>query len=121
MTVKKEIQLTSLPLDTLIKNGESIDFRLDEPVWKNLEQGDVIEFWEDLSGWDKAPSTNSRKVKAKIVEVFRASSFSELIDNLPTSFSTDTPKEEILRDLRQWWTPEKEKQVGVLGWRVIKI
>ena len=118
MNIKKSIQLTTEPLETLISNGESVDFRLDEPAWESLVIGDVVEFWEDFSGWDKEPSPESRKVIAEIVEIFRAASFSELIDTLPESFSRDAKKEDTIADLRQWWTPEREKQTGVLGWRV---
>jgi ASC-1-like (ASCH) protein len=118
MGIKKHIQLTKEPLETLIKNGESVDFRLDEPAWEDLMVGDTVEFWEDFSGWDKEPSTNSRKVVVKIVEIFRAASFSELIDTLPKSFNRQGTKEHTIADLRQWWTPEREKQTGVLGWRV---
>lgn len=118
MEIKTRIQLTTQPLETLIENGESVDFRLDEPAWEDLMVGDAIEFWEDFSGWDKEPSTNSRKIVVKIVEIFRAASFSELIDTLPNSFTRDRTKEDTIADLRQWWTPEREQQTGVLGWRI---
>ena len=118
MNIKKSIQLTTEPLEMLIENGESVDFRLDEPAWENLVVGDTVEFWEDFSGWDKEPSPKSRKVVVEIVEIYRAASFSELIDTLPKSFSRDGANEGTITDLRQWWTPEREKQTGVLGWRV---
>ena len=118
MNIKKHIQLTTEPLEYLITNRETVDFRLDESTWEKLVVGDMIEFWEDLSGWDKEPSQNARKVVVEILEVFPASSFSELIDDLPESFQRGRAKEDTITDLRQWWTPEKEKQIGVLGWRV---
>lgn len=119
--IKKHIQLTTDPLEILIENGESFDFRLDEPAWENLMVGDTVEFWEDFSGWDKEPSPQSRKVTVKIVEIFRAASFAELIDTLPDSFTRDGTKEDTIATLRQWWTPNREQQTGVLGWRVTVI
>ncbi len=118
MKVKKSIQLTTLPLDDLLKYKEAVDFRLDEESWKDLKVGDILEFWEDFSGWDKWPSERSRRVQVKLVEIFRASSFSDLIDGLPKSFSKWQKKEEIIEDLRKWWTPEREQQMGVLGFFV---
>ena len=119
MIIKQSIQLTTDPLEKLLQNGETIDFRLDEPVWNNLNTGDKIEFWEDFSGWDKYPSEKSRRAIVKIVEIFRAATFSDLIDNLPASFTKEGQSKDILiKDLRQWWTPEKEQQTGVLGWKV---
>ncbi|MBL8640770.1 MAG: hypothetical protein JNL76_01490 [Alphaproteobacteria bacterium] len=118
MDIKKHIQLTPEPLEALINNGESIDFRLDEPAWEGVVVGDLIEFWEDFSGWDMEPQLQSRKVIVKVVEIFRAASFSELIDTLPDSFSQYATKEDTITSLRQWWTVEREQQMGVLGWRV---
>lgn len=118
LKIQKHIQLTTAPLEELIEKGESVDFRLDEEVWKNVNVGDAIEFWEDFSGWDKEPSPQSRKVVVRIVEIFRAASFSELIDTLPATFNGDQTKEETISGLRQWWTPEHEQQTGVLGWRI---
>ena len=51
MEIAKSIQLTTDPLDALLKNGESIDFRLDQAAWQQLKVGDHIEFWEDFSGY----------------------------------------------------------------------
>jgi hypothetical protein len=53
MNIKKSIQLTTEPLEELLKNGESLDFRLDQAVWQELQIGDYIEFWEDFTGWQK--------------------------------------------------------------------
>ncbi len=116
--IKKSLQLTTEPLDFLLKNKESIDFRLDEPAWKDLNVGDIIEFWEDFSGWDKSPSSNSRKALVTISNIFRASSFSDLINNLPDIFTRHTDKQILLQELRKWWTPEREKETGVVGFLV---
>ena len=45
MNIKKSIQLTTSPLEELIENGESIDFRIDEEAWQDLQTGDHVEFW----------------------------------------------------------------------------
>ena len=50
MEIKKSIQLTTDPLEELLKNGESLDFRLDQEVWQELKEGDYVEFWEDFTG-----------------------------------------------------------------------
>lgn len=118
MKIKKSIQLTTEPLNSILENEESIDFRLDEAAWAQLKPGDTIEFWEDFSGWDKKPSDHARKVQVTIKEIFRASSFSQLIDKFPPSFAERGSKDEIISELRRWWTPEKEKEIGVLGFIV---
>ena len=119
--IKKYVQLTTEPLEALIENGHGIDFRLDEPAWQDIHIGDIIQFWEDLSGWDKKPASNARRVTVRITDIFRAASFSELMENLPEDFAHGANKDSVIQDLRQWWTSEKEKETGVLGWRVTVI
>lgn len=118
MIYKKSIQLTSEPMDELLKYGTSIDFRLDEKRWEDLKVDDLIEFWEDFSGWDKEPSQNSRRVPVKILGIFRARSFRELLDDLPDTFVEREDKDTLIKGLRRWWTAEKEKQIGVLGLKI---
>lgn len=113
-----DIQLTTEPFESLINQGESVDFRLDEDRWRSLRVGDHITFWEDFSGWDTQPSPSARRVKTELVDVFRARSFVELIDSLPPEFSRNASRDAVISELRQWWTPEVEKKIGVLGLRV---
>jgi len=120
--IKKSIQCTTEPLEYLLKNKETVDFRLDEDQWSDLNVGDIIEYWEDFTGWQKEPSAHSRKAQVRITEVFRVKSFSDLIllsqkDGL---FIGENP-DEIISNLRQWWTEDKEKSIGVLGLKVTLI
>lgn len=113
--VKKSIQLTSQCIDELICEGKNLDFRLDEPQWKNLEIGNVIEFWEDFSGWDKKPCKKSRRVRAQIIDVIQASTFNELMIKCEHIEYNEQEKEKIFQNLRKYWTIEKENEIGVLG------
>ena len=117
--IKKSIQCTTEPLENLITNGEEIDFRLNEPQWADLQIGDIIEYWEDFSGWDTKPDPNARRIKCQIIDMVREKSFINLMhrQDLATFFKDDD-KDEIIASLRQWWTAEKEKTTGVLGLRV---
>jgi len=47
--IKKSIQCTTEPLEYLLRNKETVDFRLDEDQWQDLNVGDVIEYWEDVT------------------------------------------------------------------------
>jgi ASC-1-like (ASCH) protein len=117
--IKKLIQCTTGPLQYLIDNGETIDFRLDEATWTDLAIGDHIRYFEDFTGWQTEPAPNSRLVTAQITDIFRVSSFQELIiiSKSHGVFQDENP-DEIIVNLRKWWTPEKEKTIGVLGWKV---
>ena len=116
---KKSIQCTTEPLQVLIDQGETIDFRLDQPQWADLRTGDIIEYWEDFTGWQTEPAPNSRTVTVTITDIFRARTFQDLLNHhdLATFFGHDT-HDEIIASLRHWWDEEKEIHYGVLGLKV---
>jgi len=116
--VKKSIQLTTDPLEELLKNGESLDFRLDQEAWQELKTGDYVEFWEDFTGWQKEPTEDARKVTVKIEHVYKAPTFKELFDVIEKEFTRLGDKEGLLTGLRSWWSEDKEVSEGVLAFHV---
>lgn len=118
MEIKKSIQSTTGPLETLLKNSESLDFRLDQEAWKELRAGDHIEYWEDFTGWQKEPTDDARKIIVRIEHIFKAPTFNELFDAIGEDFERLENRDELLIDLRKWWTEEKEKEFGTLAFYV---
>lgn len=119
MEIKKSIQLTTEPLEELLMNGESLDFRLDQEAWQELKVGDYIEFWEDFTGWQKEPTENSRKAVVKIEHIYKAPTFKELFDVIEKEFTRLGDKDNLLENLRGWWSEEKEVDEGVLAFHVV--
>ena len=118
MKVDKSIQLTTEPLDELIRNGESLDFRLDQEAWKNLKAGDHIEFWEDFTGWQTEPTDDARRVVVRIKNIYKAPTFKKLFRVIEEDFDRLGNKEKLLSGLRSWWSKGKEVQEGVLAFHV---
>jgi len=121
MEIKKSIQLTTEPLSHLIEAGESIDFRLDQAVWKDLQTGDLIEFWEDLSGWQTEPADDARKVLVQIKKIYKAPNFLELFEIIESDTEILGSKHSLLEGLRGWWSEKKEVEEGVLAFYVVVI
>jgi ASC-1-like (ASCH) protein len=119
MNIKKSIQLTTEPLEELLKNGESLDFRLDQAVWQELQIGDYIEFWEDFTGWQKEPAEDARKVVVKIKHIYKAATFNELFDVIEKEFERLGDRDCLLSGLRSWWSEDKEVTEGALAFHVI--
>jgi len=119
MHIKKSIQLTTAPLDELLKKGESIDFRLDEEAWQGLQTGDYVEFWEDFTGWQKEPTDTSRRVVVRIEHIYKAPSFRELFETIEQDSARLGDKDELLSSLRSWWSEENETDKGVLAFHVV--
>ena len=95
MNIKKSIQLTTSPLEELIQNGESLDFRLDEEAWQELEVGDNIEFWEDFTGWQKEPTGASRRIVVRIEHIYKTPSFRKLFDTIEQDAARLGDKHEV--------------------------
>lgn len=118
MIIKKSIQLTTEPLEELLNNGESLDFRLDQEVWQDLKDGDYVEFWEDFTGWQKEPTEDARRVVVKVEHIYKAPTFKELFEVIEKEFTRLGDKENLLSGLRSWWSEEKEVDEGVLAFHV---
>ena len=116
--IKKSIQLTTSPLESIIEDGEGIDFRLDQEGWADLKEGDQIEFWEDFTGWQKEPTNESRKIVARIEKVYRVDKFSKLFEKIERDLDRLGDKTNLLNSLRCWWDEDKEIQEGVLAFYV---
>ena len=115
MEIKKSIQLTTAPLNELLQNGESLDFRLD------LKVGDHIEFWEDFTGWQTEPTDDARTAVVKIEHIYKAPTFRELFDVIEGNFSELGDKDKLLSGLRSWWSEDKEVDEGVLAFHVVLV
>lgn len=119
MEIKKSIQLTTDPLEELLKNGESLDFRLDQEAWQELKAGDYIEFWEDFTGWQKEPTEDAKKVIVEIKHIYKAPTFKELFEVIEKEFARLGDKDNLLKNLRSWWSEDKEVDEGVLAFHVV--
>ena len=121
MEIKKSIQSTTEPLEYLLRNGESLDFRLDQDAWRELQVGDHIEYWEDFTGWQKEPTSDARKVIVRIELIYKAPSFVELFEVIGPDLERLEDKAKLLTNLRKWWSEERERGCGTLAFHVKKI
>lgn len=119
--IKKSIQLTTGPLEEVLKRGESLDFRLDQEAWRNLQPDDYIEFWEDFTGWQKEPTDDSRRVIVQIKHIYRAPNFKKLFEAIENDSKLLANQEKLLVGLRSWWSEEKEVHEGVLAFHIVLI
>ena len=88
---------------------------------ERFKKNDIIEFWEDFSGWDTEPSKNSRLVKVHIIDILKNTTFDRLIDNLPDGLIPADNKQSTLTNLEKWWSVETQKNKGVIGLILKKI
>ncbi|MEM7562301.1 MAG: hypothetical protein AAF353_04520 [Pseudomonadota bacterium] len=106
-TPKLSMGLSSGGFNRFLKQGGGLDFRLNEVCWSALEAGDVIEFLEDPN--------QERRYCVKILKLYKAASFGELIDSLPGKLFDQSEKEAYLEFFSKWWSPESEAREGTMA------
>lgn len=99
-----------------INNGtKRIELRLYDEKRQQINIGDTIIF-------QKEPELEET-MRVKVIGLLRYTSFEELFNDFDIEIMADKAmsKQELLNVLEQFYTPEKQKQYGVLGIRIEKI
>ena len=105
-----KMKLNESPFER-IKNGtKTIEFRLYDEKRQKIKVGDKIEF-------SKLPDLQEKLV-VKVVQLYREDTFENLFRKLCTD------EEEIKRkteSMYNYYSPEKEKQYGVVGIKILLV
>lgn len=99
-----------------INNGtKRIELRLYDEKRRQINIGDTIIF-------QKEPELKIN-MKVKVIGLLRYNSFEELFNDFSIEIMADKSmtKQELLNVLEEFYTPEKQKQYGVVGIRIEKI
>ena len=99
-----------------INNGtKRIELRLYDEKRQKINIGDTIIF-------KKEPELEVT-MKVKVIGLLRYNTFKELLEDFDIKILADKSmtKQELLNVLEEFYTPEKQKQYGVVGIRVEKI
>ena len=99
-----------------INNGtKRIELRLFDEKRQKINLGDIIIF-------QKEPELDIT-MKVRVVGLLRYNTFEELFEDVGIEIMADKSmsKQELLNVLEEFYTPEKQKQYGVLGIRIEKI
>ena len=99
-----------------IKRGtKRIELRLYDEKRQKINIGDTIIF-------QKEPELEIT-MKVKVIGLLRYNTFEELFEDFDIEMLADKSmtKQELLNVLEEFYTPEKQKQYGVVGIRIEKI
>lgn len=94
-----------------IKNGtKRIELRLFDEKRQKIQLGDIIEF----------SASENESLKTEVVGILRYKTFAELFEDFDISVLADDSmtKDELLGILGEFYTPEKQKEFGVVGIRI---
>ena len=99
-----------------MKNGtKRVEVRLNDEKRRCIQIGDEIIF-------QKEPELETT-IKVKVIGLLRYNTFEELFEDYDIEMMADKSmtKQELLNVLEEFYTPEKQKQYGVVGIRIEKV
>ena len=105
-----EMRLKDRPYDQIRRGEKSIELRLFDLKRRRLNPGDIIIFYRISSEKDFVASM----VKA----LYRFRTFEDLFEVISMEecgFSESTSKEDAVRAMRVYYSPDNEKALGVVG------
>lgn len=98
-----------------VKDGtKRIELRLYDEKRQKIQLGDTIIF-------RKEPDLKET-LKVKVIGLLRYNSFEDLFKDFSIEIMADKSmtKEELIKNLEEFYTPEKQKKYGVIGIRIEK-
>lgn len=107
-----EMKLQANYFDYILYGTKRIELRLNDEKRRNISVNDIIVF-------KKEPLLNE-EIKARVTDIFKYDTFTELIDEFDISVLADktATKAELLSDLEKFYTKEKQKEYGVIGIKI---
>ncbi len=107
-----EMKLQPEYYDFILHGTKKIEIRLYDEKRQKIKLGDTIKFL-------KEPNLDE-SFNAKVVGLLRYNSFEEMFEDFDISDLADNSmtKEDLINVLEQFYTPEKQKEYGVLGIRI---
>ena len=91
-----------------IKDGtKTIECRLFDDKRKKIKKNDTIIF--------KLKNNDSQSIKTKVIALYKSQSFEKLISKFGTKKFGWDKKENVLAELKKFYSNEQEKEFGVLG------
>lgn len=110
--MEHNIKLQPKYYNFMLKGTKRIELRLFDEKRKLINLGDTLKIL-------KEPDLKEN-FDTKVVGLLRYNSFEEMFKDFDTSILADSSitKEELIEDLEQFYTKEKQQQYGVLGIRI---
>lgn len=108
--MQHEMRLTKGPFEKVQNGTKVIESRLFDSKRKLINPGDEILF--------RLADDETQKVRTRVIAIFRYRSFKELMTDFPASMFGGDSTEDLLAEIRSFYSEEEEKAYGVVGVKV---
>lgn len=103
-----QMRLHPEPFKRIFSGEKTIEARLNDEKRQALAIGDTIDF---------ISRENGEKVTVEIVDIEKAQRFSDLFTMLNKNATAEPNVEELINEVRPYYTEEEEVKIGVIGIR----
>jgi ASC-1-like (ASCH) protein len=104
-----QMRLQPNPFEKIKSGTKTIEIRLNDEKRQQVKIDDEVEF--------SLLSDDSQKIKAKIIDLYKYQTFSELFEAHPAEDFGAVNKDDLL-SIYKYYTKEEESKYGVLGIKI---
>lgn len=108
-----QMKLTSIPFEKIRNGSKVIESRLYDEKRQMINLGDEILFSQS--------DDDTQTVNTKVIGILRYPSFKQLFANHDSKLFGGTSTDELLSEIKQFYSDEDEAKYGVVGVRLQKI
>ena len=110
-----EMKLQTSSFNCMKFGTKNIEIRLNDEKRQLIKIGDIIKFIEE--------SNSNNFFLVKVIGILKYKSFNDLINDFDMKyfFDKDTSKEELLKNLNEFYSEEKQKKYNAVGIKILKI
>ncbi|HEY4509707.1 MAG TPA: ASCH domain-containing protein [Candidatus Paceibacterota bacterium] len=106
------MKLTKTPFEKIESGQKIIESRLFDEKRRQINVGDRIEFIQT--------DNSDKKVVTKVTALYRYPLFSDLFSDFSPKYFGGESKEDLLQEIRQFYSLEAESKFGVVGIKIEK-
>lgn len=107
-----QMQLSESSFEKIARGQKTIESRLFDEKRRRIDAGDFIVFTHR--------ENPSQKITARVTALYRYTIFDELFSAFPPTHFGGESKAVLLSEIHQLYSPEEERQFGVVGIKIKK-
>lgn len=104
------MKLAIEPYQKILTGQKIIEARLYDEKRRKINIGDLIEFSQK--------DDQTKKITIKVKALHRYATFKELFFDFPPANFGGESLERLLKEIRQFYSPDEESKLGVIGIRI---
>ena len=113
----EEIGIESTLVEAIRSGDKTIETRLGKPRFLRIKEGDIVSIREDFWYEDKILESLAHAAQIKITQILYFETFKEMLSavDFQAVIPTAQTEDDALKAFKQFYTPEDEREFGVVA------